>query len=150
MKIIDAIALISINETLVVQLISFLVFLFILHRIMIRPLSRTIENRQEHLAQISADIQAKEASYREIHKEIQHQEAVARETAFKMQGDMEASGKQTAADLIAKTRNEISQLRNEAQKEIADKLAAAGEQIQQEATSIADKMIASLLGGAKS
>lgn len=150
MKIIDAIALISINETLIFQLISFLVFVFILHRIMIRPLNQTIRNRQDHLSKISADIQAKEAAYQEIHKEIQHQEAVARETAFQMQSDIETSGKQTAADLITKTRNEISQLRSEAQKEIADKLAAASEQIQNEATAIADKMIASLLGGAKS
>ena len=38
MQIISNIALISINETLVVQLISFLIFLFIINRIMFRPL----------------------------------------------------------------------------------------------------------------
>jgi len=148
MKIIEAIALISINETLIVQLVSFLIFLFLLQRIMIRPLNQTIQNRQDHLTQMSDDIKNNEARYQEIHKEIQQQEAIARETAFKIQSDIETAGKQTATELIAKTRSDINQMRNEAQKEIADKLASASEQIQNEANSIADKMIASLLGGA--
>lgn len=150
MKIIDAVALISINETLIVQLISFLIFLFILHRIMIRPLNQSMQDRDDHLARISEDIHTKEMAYQKIHKEIKEQENMAKATAFKMRDEMESSGKQSAAELIAQTRNEIQQLRNSAQQEISDKLAAASEQIRAEAAAIADKMIASLLGGTNS
>lgn len=150
MKIIDAVALISINETLIVQLVSFLIFLFILKRIMIRPLNQSMQNRQDHLARISEDIQAKETAYQNIYKEIREQEETAKATAFKMRDEMEASGKQSAADLIMQTRNEIQQLRNSAQKDVSDKIAAASKQIQAEAGAIADKMIASLLGGTNS
>jgi len=147
MKIIDAVALISINETLIIQLVSFLVLLFILHRVMIRPLNRIMTEREQHLARISEVVQANETAYVNIHKEIEHQEADARAAAFKIRDDIEASGKQSAADVITKTREEISRLRSEAQSDIAAKLSAASEQIRDEATAIADKMIAALLGG---
>ena len=45
MQIISNIALISINETLIVQLISFLIFLFVINRIMFRPLRKTVGPR---------------------------------------------------------------------------------------------------------
>jgi F-type H+-transporting ATPase subunit b len=40
--------MISINATLIVQLISFLILLLILNRIFIRPVKRMIEQRQDH------------------------------------------------------------------------------------------------------
>ena len=45
MQIITNIALISINETLIVQLLSFLIFLFIINRVMIRPLRGVMSDR---------------------------------------------------------------------------------------------------------
>ena len=40
MEIVSKIALITINETLVIQLVSFLIFLFVINRMMFRPVSR--------------------------------------------------------------------------------------------------------------
>ncbi|OQY06422.1 MAG: hypothetical protein B6I22_05580 [Desulfobacteraceae bacterium 4572_123] len=56
MQIISNIALISINETLFIQLISFLIFLFIINRIMFRPLRRIIIERENHIEKINLDI----------------------------------------------------------------------------------------------
>lgn len=56
MQIISNIALISINETLVVQLISFLIFLFIINRIMFRPLRQVMIERENHMEKINLDI----------------------------------------------------------------------------------------------
>ena len=55
MHIISNIALISINETLFVQLLSFLIFLFIINRIMFRPLKRVMNVRVDYIDQIKTD-----------------------------------------------------------------------------------------------
>ena len=54
MQIISNVALISINETVVVQLLSFLLFLYIMNRIMFRPLRNVMAQREDHLKQIQA------------------------------------------------------------------------------------------------
>ena len=56
MEIISNIALISINETMVVQLFSFIVFIFILNRIMIRPLRSSAHDREIYIENLSVDI----------------------------------------------------------------------------------------------
>ena len=48
--------MITINETLVVILISFLILVMILNRLMFRPLRDTIEKRDDHLNTLDSDI----------------------------------------------------------------------------------------------
>ena len=52
MQIVSNVALISINETFLVQLISFLIFLFIINRVMIRPLRGVMREREEYVEKL--------------------------------------------------------------------------------------------------
>ena len=146
MKIIETIALITINETLYFQLLSFLLFLFILNRIMIRPLRRVMGEREALLDRISQDITDTEQSFHDVEHQIELQENEARREAFKIRDQIEASGQHTADDLIAKTREEINALKVKAHKEAGDHLEAARQEIQKEAAMISEQMIVSLLG----
>ena len=146
MKIIETIALITINETLYFQLLSFLLFLFILNRIMIRPLRRVMGEREALLDRISQDITDTEQSFHDVEHQIELQENDARREAFKIRDQIEASGQHMADDLIAKTREEINALKVKAHKEADDHLAAARQEIQKEAAIISEQMIVSLLG----
>ena len=56
MQIISNIALISINETVIVQIISFLIFLYIINRIMFKPLRGVMADRENHIKSIQQDI----------------------------------------------------------------------------------------------
>ena len=56
MEIISNIALISINETLIVQVVGFLVFLFVINRIMFRPLQSVMSDREIHIERVKRDI----------------------------------------------------------------------------------------------
>ena len=49
MQIVTTISLISINETTIVQIVSFLILVFILNRVMIRPLWKTIAERNQYI-----------------------------------------------------------------------------------------------------
>ena len=146
MHIIENIALITINETLVFQLISFLLFLFILNRIMIRPLRRVMDERSSMLERISDDITAANQNYSEIGRQIETQEAAARREAFKIRDDIETSGMHQADGILAATREEIQLIKKNAQAETESKLSAARQDIEKEAAIISDRMIAALLG----
>ena len=55
MEIVSNIALISINATMFHQLIAFLVFLFIINRIMFRPLRSVMGERESFMEKIRLD-----------------------------------------------------------------------------------------------
>lgn len=145
MEIVENIALISINATLFVQLISFLLFMMIFNRIMVGPLRRLMSEREDYLQQMVTEIADANLAYEKIGKQIVSQENRARDAAYKLSGEIEMAGQQTAAEMLDDTRHQINQIRVDAQKETSDKIAAVREEIHREAEKLADRMVASLL-----
>lgn len=146
MEIVETIALITINGTLAVQLLSFLLFLFLLNRIMIRPLHQIMLERRSLMDRITVDIASARESYQELCRQMQIQEDQARQSAFDIRNDIETSGKKAAGLLLQQTRTEIEAIRNRAQQESADQLAIARQTLQNEAVGIAGRMMEVLLG----
>ena len=56
MEIVSNIALISINETLIVQMVSFLIFMFVMNMVMFRPLNRVMKKRSEYMESLKQDM----------------------------------------------------------------------------------------------
>ena len=146
MKIIETIALITINHTLFFQLASFLLLLFLLNRIMFRPLRQVMREREALLTGMADEISSAEQSFTDIGHKIESQESAARREASKMRDEIEASGQQSAATLLDQARAQIFALKVKAKEETAAKVAAARQEIEREAVAISDQMIASVLG----
>lgn len=145
MEIISNIALISINETLVVQLISFLIFLFIINRIMFRPLRKVMNERETYIEDIQKDIVDAEKKFEDLTVQIQAQEKAVRNEAFEQKDQLESSGKQKAAEIFAATREEIIALKSRAQQEVDDQISAARKQVLKESKGLAQNIIETVL-----
>ena len=81
MHIINNIALITINETLFIQLISFLIFLFLINRIMFRPLREVMNQREEHINDIAGSIEETRGRLNEMDEQVRSQEMAAIKSA---------------------------------------------------------------------
>ncbi|MBT8369281.1 MAG: ATP synthase F0 subunit B, partial [Deltaproteobacteria bacterium] len=90
MQIISNIALISINETLIVQVISFLIFLFIINRIMFRPLLNVMDERKSHIDRIQQDIATAHSEYETLTDQIQARENDVRNEASEQRQQLTA------------------------------------------------------------
>ena len=145
MQIISNVALISINETLIFQIISFLIFLFIINRIMFRPLRKVMNERESHVENIQKDIVDAEKKFEDLTRQIQVQEKAVREEAFEQKEQLEVSGKKEAAEIIAATREEILALKNGAQKEVDGQIAAARVHVQEESKGLAQSIMETVL-----
>lgn len=145
MEIVENVALISINATLVVQLVSFLLFMTLLNRIMIRPLRKVMREREQYLAKVQQEIHTTHEEYAQIGQQIQDQESETRKAAFKIREEIEREAQRSASDAIARTKSEIDSLRNESQRQADEKIAAARQQIEREADVLAERMIDALL-----
>jgi F-type H+-transporting ATPase subunit b len=132
MEVISNVALISINATLVVQLLSFLIFLFLIDRVMFRPLQKTMQERQFQVEKIKKDITKADASYLSILKEIEDQEKTVRKTAFKLRQQHEDTGNNEAKNIYREVRSKIESLKHETEADIKKKLTEARKQVRRE------------------
>ena len=133
MQIIDTIALISINETLVVQLISFLIFLFIINRIMFRPLRETMQERAHHIEVVRREIRDAERRLEKIILETKEEDAAVRKAGQQVTAELEKQGSEEASAIIAEVRQEIGALGEKNRKEIEARVAEARKTILDEA-----------------
>jgi F-type H+-transporting ATPase subunit b len=137
MQIISNIALISINETLIVQVISFLIFIYIINRIMFRPLRSVMAERKNHIENIGLDIVAAEKKLESLSKQITDQESAVKIEAFAQKRKLEEAGSRQADDIFTLTRNEIAAARDKAQKEIHAQVLEAKKYIKKESEALA-------------
>jgi len=137
MEIISNIALISLNETLVVQLLSFLIFMFILNRIMIRPLRGSAQDRDHYIEQLSTDITAAQKEMQAIATQIESQETDARQMAHTIQKDTIDQGSQEAQEILVAAKQDVVALRQQTKAEIDTMVANFRKDLEKEAERIA-------------
>jgi len=129
MEIIATNALISINETFLVQLVSFLIFLFIMNRIMFRPLLSTMEQRDEYIDNVKEEIQTGKEKLTKLVKDLDAQRAQVLKEADTLANALEAEGDQQASNLIEEARQQIVALRNETEAQVADQVQQARQEM---------------------
>ena len=145
MEIISNIALISINETLIVQVVGFLVFLFVINRIMFRPLRNVMSDREIHIERIKRDITQAQKEVASITGRIREQEHATRSEAAALQEDLEADGNEQAKKIFESAKEKIADSRHKAQREISDRIAQERLTLKKEVPPLARAIIAKIL-----
>lgn len=100
MHIISNIALITINEMLLVQLISFLIFLFNINRLMFRPLQDVMRERDGYINQLKIDTLDAVNEFRSLADKLKGLESEVRIQALGKKRDLEESGASKASGII--------------------------------------------------
>ncbi len=133
MEIVSNIALISINETMIVQLVSFLVFLYIINRIMFRPLQETMGEREGFMESIKEDISSADLELQTILKTSQERADAIKEEAMAVKAEVEEAANQQATEVLLTAREEVADISKTAEKEIREMVTSARENLQEEA-----------------
>ena len=145
MEIISNIALISINETLIVQVIGFLIFLFVINRIMFRPLRNVMSDRDIHIERIKRDIVQAQKDIETFTSQIRDQETTIKNEAFEIKDKLEEKGSQEAKDIFASIKKEIAANSIKIQQEIDDRISKERQSLQKEAEVLSQDIMAKIL-----
>ncbi len=146
MHIVSNIALISINETIVVQLVSFLVFLFVINRVMFRPLARTLDEREQYTKTLREEIVQAETELKALTDQIRESEAAAREEALRVAKETELSGNERAGEIFDATRKDVDAQIADAQMEIDAQIDIVRKDMEKESGALASTIMEQLLG----
>ena len=145
MHIASNVALISINATLFFQLISFLIFLFIINRLMFRPLRNVMGERDNHINKIQQEILDTKNEFENLTNQLQQQESAVKDEAFKLQKEIEDTGKQHVDEILNSTRQEIETLKDRAQKAVDTQISEARKDVIKESETLAVSIIEKML-----
>ena len=145
MQIVSNVALISINETFLVQLVSFLIFLFILNRIMIRPLRAVMQQRQDLVEDIEQEMTDAQTQLENSVRQIRRKEAAMLREANDFRARLEEDGTQQAQEIVAAALREIDGLRRKAEAEVSAQVGEARKGLQAESETVAIRIMEKLL-----
>lgn len=145
MQIISNIALVSINETVIVQLISFLIFLFIINRVMFRPLRDTMLKRDQHVKRIQDDISHQENQLQTLKNKIRKRESSVRKEALEMKKKLKESGNQEATAILSTTLKEIEGLRKKSAQDVENKVSEARKSLEKESEGLVSDVMEKVL-----
>ena len=122
MEIIATSALISINETFFVQLVSFLIFLYVMNRIMFRPLLSTMSQRKEFISDFQKDIISGKEDLVRLGKDLDREQTKVIKEAHKVVLSLETAGDQRASEILDEARQQISELRHATETRVKDQV----------------------------
>ena len=145
MHITSNIALISINGTLFFQLFSFLIFLFIINRLMFLPLQGVMSERDNHIEKIKQDIIDSENELKNVNNQLQQEESAAKDEAFELMQELEAEASRQASEIFISVREEIETIKEKAQNEIDAQISEARKDIGKESEALAFSIMEKIL-----
>jgi F-type H+-transporting ATPase subunit b len=145
MEIISNIALITINATLFHQLVAFLIFLFIINRIMFRPLRSVMAERDDVIEKIKLDTTNAGDTIERLCDELKERESKVRKEALKVQYELEEKGKQESAEILKSTLQEIELLKDKNEANVNAQIMEARKALQKESNALALNIMEKLL-----
>ncbi|MFP4226312.1 MAG: hypothetical protein ACLFRF_06250 [Desulfobacterales bacterium] len=145
MEIVSKVAMVSINETLIIELISFLIFLFLINRIMFRPLRTVIQQRDEHISGLGEDIQNAQEKIEDLNKQLEAQEKAAIDEATRQRIELEDEGAKQAEAILDDSRKEINAIKRENQNFVDQQISEARKTLKTEAERLAIQMMEKIL-----
>jgi len=145
MDIISNIALISINETLLVQLISFLIFLFIINRIMFRPINETIRDRYAYIDKKQAALADAEKALSDLQKRIRESEQAVKKESFEYSHAIEEAGSREAGSIMENVREKIAAMKKENEAKVRVLLDEARQHLDRESQRLSQTVMEKVL-----
>jgi len=117
--------LLSLDGTLVVQLVNFIIFLVILNAIFLKPVGSAIAARRAYIDGVGSDISQFEADLKSLRAQADEKRSAARRKADATIGESRAQAQVEAAAIVSEHQVEASVIIDEAQATVGLELAQA-------------------------
>jgi F-type H+-transporting ATPase subunit b len=138
--------MISINATLIVQIFQFLILMFILNRLLFRPILKVMNDRDRHVSDKKDEIENLELETLKLRDEYTSREVQARKKASQERATIVGEGMSEADVTMEESRKKVYSIRETAEKEAQEELNNSKPFLHEEAAVLADDIIERVLG----
>lgn len=140
--------MIALDWTLYVQIINFLLLVFLLNLVLFRPIREALRDRKGRIAGFQTDISKLSTEHGEVQDTIQAELTDARRTGIGKREMIKQEGSATEASLLERVKKETEAEWEQMEKKIKEDMAAAREALMPQAQSFAIDLTAKILGRA--
>jgi F-type H+-transporting ATPase subunit b len=140
--------MLSLDGTLVVQLINFIVFLAIVNVIFFRPVGIAIAKRRAYIDGLKADIEELHTDAKMIRARAEERRAAARREAAELMAKARGEASAEADRIVAEAQGRAVEIVKEAHVQVDNELVAARVGEQRLVDELANDMLARAIGGA--
>ena len=138
--------MISINATLIIQVINFLILVFILNRLLFRPILKLTNDRTQFFQSTKDEISELERETQELMDKYQSIQNDARREAAKERDRMKSMSAAEIEGFLKESRNEASKIKTDAEKNAEKELTQAKFSIPDEAGRLSDIIVQMVIG----
>lgn len=138
--------MISINATLVVQVVQFLIFVFILNRLMFRPLLKVINERQGYQEKTRGEIKDFEIRIGQLKEEFFSKENAARKDAAKERSNLRNQSVIQAGEFIEESRKEVASIKEKTANEVEKHINKTQPLLHDQAVSLVEAIVEQIIG----
>ena len=145
MELVNTLGVITLNETLFIELISFLIFLFLINRIMFRPLRATMQERRSYINGVQDEIKESENQLVSLNQQLKDNEMAIIQEANTQRDKLRDTGSEEAEEILESTRKEIQQIKTENLEFVNRQLDEARKSISEESEKLATRIMEKIL-----
>jgi len=138
--------MIELDWTLFVQIINFLVLVFLLNMVLFRPIRRIVLDRQARLTAYEEDIAGLADNEQGILGEVDQQLAAARREGLGLREKLRQEGSQEESSLLEQVKKEVDAEWTKVEAKIKKDVAKAREALRAQAQDFATALSAKILG----
>jgi F-type H+-transporting ATPase subunit b len=138
--------MISINATLLVQIVQFLILLFVLNHILFKPILRIMAERDRHIADTKGNIENLELETVRLQEEFVSRMSDARKKASHERYELLLDSMKEVEGLIDESRKEVLYIRETAERDAEEELDKSKRLLHDQAAGLADEIIEKVIG----
>jgi len=138
--------MISINATLVLQVVHLLLLVFILNRLMFKPILKLVNERTGYMEKSKTEIRDLETEAERLKEEYLSLERQTRKKASTESLELKKAGVAQVEAMIDESQKEVASIRRESETKIESEFEKARPSLQGEATTLADEIVERLIG----
>jgi len=138
--------MISINATLILQVIQFLILVFILNRLFLRPIIKVLSEREQYIEKTRNEITELESEIERVKNTCISREISARNSALMERSRLRHMGVSEAEKILDDSRKELAAMRTEANQKAKNEIEKAQPFLHEQAAFLADLIMEKVIG----
>jgi F-type H+-transporting ATPase subunit b len=138
--------MVDIDYTVFIQLVNFLLLIWILNQVLYKPLLRIMDSRKQILDKAQEEVKSVQDTIDRRMAEYEEKIRSAKMEAMGQKGDLAKEGSEAAKGITDKAKGEISGMMGEFQQKLEKELAAARELLRNQSQRISSEIAEKVLG----
>ncbi|HNU85964.1 MAG: ATP synthase F0 subunit B [Pseudomonadota bacterium] len=138
--------MVDINATVFIQLVNFLLLIWILNQVLYKPLLRVMDRRKEILDKAQEEVKTVQETIDGRVAEYEEKIRSAKMEAMGQKGDLAKEGSEAAKAITDKAKGEIAGMMGEFQAKLEKELASARELLRSQSLRISSEIAEKVLG----